>query len=122
MEAVLSAFDPAIVRHTPATLPWSRGDYHGHGGVREYFTSFLAALDEARILPNTLLACGDRVVGLGFERARVRAAGASFAAEFAHIWTVRDGRVVRLDGIVDTAAIRQAFGLESATSRAVASR
>ena len=110
LEAVLAAFDAQIVWHTPATLPWSRGDYRGHAGVREYFTSFMAHLEAPRILPDALFVCGDRVVGLGAERARVRATGAAFAAEFAHIWTLRGGRVVRLHGIVDTAAICRAFG------------
>jgi ketosteroid isomerase-like protein len=113
LDAVLTAFDPDIVWQTPPTLPWSQGDYQGHDGVRDYFQSFLTHLAEPRIAPDELLVCGDRVVAVGFERARVRATGVAFAAHFAHLWTVRDGRVVRMQGIVDTATIRQAFGLES---------
>jgi ketosteroid isomerase-like protein len=109
LDAVLAALDAQIEWHTPATLPWSRGAYRGHAGVREYFTSFLTHLEAPRIVPDELLVCGDRVVGLGFERARARATGTAFAAEFAHIWTLRGGRVVRLHGIVDTATIRRAF-------------
>ena len=118
LDAVLAVFDPAIVWQTPATLPWSRGEYHGHQGVMEYFSSFLAELTEPRIVPDELLACGDRVVALGFERARARATGVAFAAAFAHIWTLRNGRAVRLQGIVDTAIIRQAFGLEPTATTA----
>ena len=118
LDAVLAAFDPAITWLTPATLPWSRGEYHGHQGVLEYFSSFLAQLAEPRIVPDELLACGDRVIGLGFERGRSRATGVAFAAAFAHIWTLREGRAVRLQGIVDTAAIRQAFGLEATATTA----
>lgn len=112
LDAVLAAFAPDIVWQTPPTLPWSRGDYQGHDGVLAYFQSFLTHLAEPHIAPDELLTCGHRVVAVGFERARVRATGVTFAAAFAHVWTVRDGRVVRMQGIVDTATIRQAFGLE----------
>ena len=120
LDAVLAVFHPEIAWLTPATLPWSRGEYHGHQGVMEYFASFLAHLEEPRIVPDELLVCGERVVALGFERARARATGVAFAAAFAHIWTLRDGRAVRLQGIVDTAAIRQAFGLDAMATTATA--
>jgi uncharacterized protein len=109
---VLAAFDAAVEWCTPATLPWSRGDYGGHAGVQEYLDSFAAHLESPQIVPRELLAAGDRVVGLGTERARARSTGVEFAAEFAHVWTLRSGRVGRTQGIVDTAAIRDAFSLE----------
>jgi hypothetical protein len=114
MLAVLAVFAPDIVWHTPATLPWSHGEYQGHDGVQEYFASFAAQLTDARIVPDELYACGDRVVALGFERARAGPTGVAFAAEFVHVWTLRDGLVVRLHGVVDTAIVRQAFGLQPA--------
>lgn len=38
-----------------------------------------------------------------------RAGGRDFRARFSHIWTLRNGKVIRLEGIVDTAAIARAF-------------
>jgi uncharacterized protein len=109
LPAVLGRFDSAIEWCTPDTLPWSRGAYHGHAGALEYFTSFLEALDEPHIVPRELIVAGDRIIGLGVERARARSTGLSFEAEFAHVCSLRNGRVVRMNGIVDTATIRRAF-------------
>lgn len=94
---------------TPPTLPWSQGRYQGPAGVGTYFTSFLEALDAPEIRPDELLAAGDRVIAYGFEHGRARATGKPFRARFVHTWTVVDGKVTRLEGLVDTAAIHAAF-------------
>ena len=109
LPAVLGLLDPEVSWVTPATLPWSRGRYSGRDEVAEYFKSFAEALDEAAVEPHELLECGERVVALGEERARVRASGERFAAPFAHVIRVREGRVVEFRGHVDTAAIVAAF-------------
>jgi ketosteroid isomerase-like protein len=108
VDAVLAALDPEVEWATPA-LPWSRGLYRGVEGVGEYLASFAAHLDAPRVQPEELVACGERVIGLGRERGRARATGREFAARFAHDFTVRDGRIARMRGLVDTAAIQAAF-------------
>ena len=107
--AVLALLDPDVSWVTPTTLPWSRGRYSGRDEVAKYFNSFAEVLDEAAVEPHELLACGERVVALGEERARVRTSGERFAVPFAHVIRVREGRVVELRGHVDTAAIVAAF-------------
>jgi ketosteroid isomerase-like protein len=107
--AVLELLDPDVAWVTPTTLPWSRGTYSGRDGVAEYFNSFAEALEEAAVEPHELLTCGNRVVALGEERARVRATGDRFRAPFAHVIRVHEGRVRELRGHVDTATIRAAF-------------
>jgi ketosteroid isomerase-like protein len=106
---VLELLDPEVEWVTPPTLPWSSGSYRGREGVAEYFTSFGTALEDARVEPEELIECGDRVVALGSERGRSRATGRAFEARFAHVLTVRDGRVVQMRGHVDTAAVVAAF-------------
>jgi ketosteroid isomerase-like protein len=50
---------------------------------------------------------------LGFYSARAKATGRTFKARFAHVWTVRDGVIVRLQQCADTVqlakAVRQDF-------------
>ena len=106
---VMELLDPEVSWLTPATLPWSRGSYGGRDGVSDYFQSFAAALDDAAVEPSELLDCGEQVVALGEERARVRATGERFAVPFVHVIRVRDGRVCELRGHVDTAAVVSAF-------------
>jgi ketosteroid isomerase-like protein len=107
---VLAAFARDIEWITPPSLPWSAGRYRGHAGVGEYFASFATALSDARLVPERIVDCGGGgVLSLGHEHARVRATGREFTARFAHVWTFADGLVRRMEGIIDTAAIVQAF-------------
>lgn len=114
VDQVLELLDPAVRWVTPTTLPWSRGDYAGRDGVGEYLASFASALEEAAVQPHELIDCGERVVAIGEERARVRSTGQRFAAPFVHVIAVRDGRVVSLRGHVDTALVTAAFSAAGA--------
>lgn len=94
IDDVLATMDPEIVWMTPATLPWSTGDYHGTGGAAAYFTSFAAALTTPAIVPQEFLDAGDHVIVPGEERATAAATGRSFVAWFTHTWTLQDRRVI----------------------------
>ncbi|MDQ4117033.1 MAG: nuclear transport factor 2 family protein [Actinomycetota bacterium] len=107
--AVLATFDQDISWQTPATLPWSTGDYHGPEGVAEYFGQFMTALTDPAIVTDEFLDAGDQVVVHGEERATSTATGRRFAARFAHSWTLRDGRVTRMRAIIDSATVRDSF-------------
>jgi uncharacterized protein len=109
ISAVLELLEPDVRWVTPPSLPWSRGEYGGREQVTDYFASFAAALEDAAVEPHELLACGDRIVALGQERARVRATGDRFAVPFAHVIRLRGDRVVELRGHVDTATVAAAF-------------
>lgn len=107
--AILERVDPELEWTTPETLPWSRGAYRGPAELQEYFGAFLAAMDDPAVEPDELVTAGERVMACGHERGRCRATGRIFEARFVHDWTVRDGRVTRMRGLVDTALIAQAF-------------
>lgn len=109
LDRVLARLAPDVAWLTPATLPWSRGDYHGTGEVREYFASFLEHLGEPAVLPDELIDAGSRVVAQGHEHGRAASTGRPFRARFTHTWTLHDGQVAEMRGIVDTAAVRDAF-------------
>lgn len=52
---------------------------------------------------------GDRVVTLGEYSGTFKATGKSMTASFAHVWTVRDGRLARFDMYTDTAKVLEAL-------------
>jgi ketosteroid isomerase-like protein len=109
-EAAIGALLDPEVRWITPTLPWSQGLYEGPEEVGRYFASFAEALEDPRVEPDELLDCGDRIVALGTESARVRATGERFSVRFAHVIRVAEGRVTELRGHLDTAAIAEAFG------------
>jgi uncharacterized protein len=52
---------------------------------------------------------GDRVAAFGFYSGTYRATGKSMRAAFAHLYEVRDGKIVRMQQYVDTHMVRQAL-------------
>ena len=59
--------------------------------------------------PREFIAQGDKVVVLGQERFRVKATGRSVENEWAHGWTLREGRAARFYEYNDTAALAAGY-------------
>lgn len=85
--------------------------YGGRRTSRREVGAFFAQVAEADDIevfePREFFEAGDTVTVLGYERTRVRPTGKLFESEWAHIFTVRGGRIVRWRGFFNTAA-RQA--------------
>jgi uncharacterized protein len=92
---------------TPREVPFS-GSFRGPGGVRDFFTRVLGAVRLESFAPRTFLADGDTVVVLGADRATVVATGKAYAADWVHVWTVRDGRATSFREFLD-GAVADAF-------------
>ncbi len=118
IETVLELLDADVGWLTP-TLPWSRGSYEGRGAVAEYLGAFAEALDLATLEPQEMVDSGERVVAMGRESGTSRATGRRFTVPFAHAITVRDGRVVELQGYLDTALIADTFAADGVASDVV---
>ena len=93
----------------PTVIPWS-GTRHGHEGVVEFFSLIGETLEFERFEPREFVAQGDTVVVLGYERSLVKPTGRMFEQEWAHVFTLRDGKIARGRFIEDTAAQAVAFG------------
>jgi len=86
------------------------GIYHGLNGVFDFFTRLFGDFKDWHTEPSEIFEAGDRVIGLGFYSARAKATGRTFKARFAHIWTMRDGVIVRLQQCADTVQLAKASG------------
>ena len=78
------------------------GIYQGLNGVFDFFTRLFGDFEDWQTEPAEIFEAGDRVIGLGFYSARTKGTGKPFKARFAHVWTVRDGVIVRLQQCADT--------------------
>jgi ketosteroid isomerase-like protein len=89
---VLEVLDPDITWHVPGRSPLS-GDYKGHPGVVEFFgrCQTLAAAT-LRVVPDQVLADGDRVVALTTVSAERH--GQAWSSPEVHVWRVARGRAV----------------------------
>ena len=67
-------------------------------------------MDEFQAVADEFLDAGDRVVVLDHFRVRGKATGRTVDAPCAHVWTLRDGKVVYHRNYVDTATFLQSLG------------
>ncbi|MBF5046412.1 nuclear transport factor 2 family protein [Aggregicoccus sp. 17bor-14] len=105
--AVFSLLHPDVEIHQTPLLPWG-GDHRGHAGARTFFQR-LGEHTQAVPQPEQYLAAGDDVVAVGRLRGRARASGRPIDLAIVHVWTVREGRIVRFTAYIDTPAMLQAL-------------
>ena len=112
IETVMGLMDPDIEWQEPDVegLP-DRGTHHGSEAVaNEVFGAVAEHWDEFQAVPEEFLDAGERVIVLGHFRVRGKATGRTVDAPYAHVWTLRDGKVVQHRNYVDTATFLQSLG------------
>jgi len=85
------------------------GVYRGIDTVVNDFFAFLADFDEFYAKGDEYFESGDHVIVLG-RYFGVTKKGRKVQSRFAHFWTIRDGKVVRLQQTADTLLIAHALG------------
>ncbi len=92
----------------PSAIPFA-GPRHGRAGVSEFFSLVGETLEFEQFEPRDFIAQGGTVVVLGYERNRIKPTGRTFAQEWAHVYTLRDGKIARARFFENTAAYLAAF-------------
>ncbi|HYX47810.1 MAG TPA: nuclear transport factor 2 family protein [Sphingomicrobium sp.] len=92
-----------------AGMPYG-GTYHGFGEVAEkVFGPITSDVQGFTAKPDEIIPAGeDRVLAMGTYRGTGSAG--EVATPFAHLWTVRDGRITNFVQYVDTHLFRKAIG------------
>ena len=89
-----------------------RGPYHGHEGVRQWWTDFAEVIQNARIELKETTDLGDgRVVTAQHLVGRFRLTGIELDGPFGSITTVRDGKIAAAIGYASPGQARKAAGL-----------
>lgn len=106
LNTLLTLFDDNIHWSSPgpADLP-TAGVRRGRQQVAEFFTAVDEVFEIQQFDPHTFVAQGDRVIVLGRETSRVKATGKLLDAEWAHAFTLQDGKIVAFQEYIDTAAV-----------------
>lgn len=108
IDAIVAALADDFDWTVPGRVPFS-GKKKGHAGMREFLAQMVDTVRTEEFEVREFLADGDKVVVLGRERATVRATGRQYDTDFAHVWTLRDGRISHGQVFADTAAGGAAF-------------
>ena len=88
-------------------VPFARR-YRGREGAMQFFSSLAQAQDSVAFNPQEFIAQGDKVVVLGNYAWRARTTGREFGGDWAHVFTIRDGKIVGFKEYTDTAVISAA--------------
>jgi uncharacterized protein len=92
--ALLAFADPAVeVEPSWDAVEMSR--MQGHDAFIEFWYHWESQWDDYFIEPREFHGAGDAVVVVIYERGRGRRSGAVVEDLFAHVWTVREGKVIR---------------------------
>jgi ketosteroid isomerase-like protein len=110
--AVLGAFDPQISWSEADNFLYADGNpYIGPeavaGGV---FQRIVSDVDGFAVVPERFVDGGETVVVEGRYRGTMKATGTPVNAQFAHVWTFRDGKIVRFQQYTDTRQWADAAG------------
>jgi len=84
-------------------LPYA-GRRRDHKGVADFFAAVAQSDEMHEFEPREFIESGDNVAVLGWERATARDTGHAFESEWAHIFTVKNGKITRWRGFFNTAA------------------
>jgi ketosteroid isomerase-like protein len=107
-------WSPEIVWDTsPSGIP-GLGVYRGYDEVRSafednWFTAF--PFEEWEIAVEELIDHGDQVIAMSRQRGRGASSGVAAELEQAHVFTLRDGKIVRIDSYLDRKKALEAAGL-----------
>ncbi len=110
--AVLGAFDPQIQWREAEGFIYAEGNpYTGPQAVAEgVFGRIVGDVEGFAVHPERFIDGGDTVVVEGRYRGTWKATGAAIDAQFAHVWQLRDGTVVRFRQYTDTLQWNRAAG------------
>jgi uncharacterized protein len=85
------------------------GTWRGREQVGEFFRSLSDTQEPRQLELREYVAQGDKVVALGHYAWHVKATGKVWESDFAHVLSVRDGKIARYQEYTDTAALGDAF-------------
>jgi uncharacterized protein len=111
-EAAVAVSDPEI--EFLSVLAVSGRAYNGHDGVRQYFADVATAWAEWRVEVHLVAGAPDgRVVIVMTMHFRGKESGAAFADQTAHVWTIRDGKLLRNEPYREPEEALRAVGVGS---------
>lgn len=88
----------------PSEMP-TAGIRRGHEQVAQFFTALDELFEFERFEPKQFIAQGEQVVVLGADTAKVKATGKVLTEEWAHAFTIRDGKIAAFREYIDTAEV-----------------
>ena len=110
-ESGLDKLDPEISMVESQALPGAASAY-GIEAVERYMRSFAKHWEQIRFEPQEYVDAGDQVVVVARLVGRGKKSGVEVTRTWAYVWTVLDGKALRMDGYETRSEALKAVGLE----------
>jgi uncharacterized protein len=92
------------------------GTYRGRNGVANFFQKLAADSEILDFQPREFIAEGDRVLVVGWERAKVKATNRTVEVDWVMSFTIRNGKIAIFREYTDTKALADAYGSTAAAA------
>ena len=110
-EEGLEVLDPQIEWRAAAEIPGHRGVLYGRAAAAKYLGEWRQTWEDYSVTVERFIDLGDQVLALARERGSGRGSGLVLDTEFAQLWTMRDGRAVRMQEWRTWSEALEAMGL-----------
>ena len=103
--AVMNRIDPQAELNFegPSAVPWT-GNWRGHEGWTKFFQALGDNLEDITVTMEPFAVQGNNVVAVGRYQARHRRTGKRVDSPMVHLWTIRNGKIIRCQELTNTAA------------------
>jgi ketosteroid isomerase-like protein len=101
-------FQSPVTRHAEPQISWAK-PRHSPGEVAAFFKEMAEKMQVRSMEPIEFTAQGDRVAVEGKNTGIVKSTGRSYEHDWAMVFTIRDGKIVRHRHYYDTADLLFAF-------------
>jgi uncharacterized protein len=111
MASILEAMDEDVdwIWHGPKDIPWA-GHHQGREAVQTFFEKVVSHAEVLSYEPREFIAGENGVVTvLGWQRVKAKPTGNIWETAWTHIFTIRDGKFVRVREFYDSAVVAAAF-------------
>lgn len=106
---LLAVLSPDVEWTEAEGFPYA-GTYIGVDALMKgVFHRLATEWDDYKAKVHTYLADGDRIAAFGVYSGTYKATGKSMSAAFAHLYELKDGKIIRMQQYVDTAMVRRAL-------------
>ncbi len=106
---------PGLLAAFDENIEWTEAEGFPHGGtytgadaiVENVFMTLGSEWENFSVVPDEILDAGENIVALGHYSGKYNATGKSMRVPFAHVWTLRDGKIVKFVQYTDTLKVSE---------------
>ncbi|MEH2042466.1 nuclear transport factor 2 family protein [Nostoc sp.] len=98
---------PDVEFYQTEEVPWG-GRYRGFDESKVFFSKFSPLID-SEVDVSYYISSGNQIVAIGKTNGIAKQTGKKFSCNLAHIWTVKEEKIVRLEVYIDTDVLKAAL-------------